>query len=331
MAGSTSIPARRAFAESLVEKLFGPEAETVRPFQILDQGVSGYSFDLVPLRLSLDAQSPVRAASALEPNLPSSVSASPIAAHSDLPHYADQLPLLLQTSLEPLPTTKPRLINTVNSPHEVLRLISTVGIDIFDAHWGQRAGDIGVALDFTFPAPPSPLANLVKSRPNGKLDIGRNLYDDSYTSDFSSFSSVHCECLACSPIAPSVRIYHGADDPSYTNEQESSSSQKRVKLSFTRAYVHHLVHTHEMSAHSLLVIHNLSVLESFFSSIRSVLANQDREEWEREVKRFMEVYDERLEVFDEARDMWREVDLARGKGRLAREKVKSREKNEVVV
>jgi queuine tRNA-ribosyltransferase len=83
-----------------------------------------------------------------------------------------------------------------------------------------------------------------------------------------------------------------------------------------------------MSSHSLLVMHNLSILESFFSSIRSVLLNQDREGWEREVERFMEMYDDRLEVFDEARDMWREVDLARGKGRLAREKAKSQEQSE---
>ncbi|KAJ3567187.1 hypothetical protein NP233_g6527 [Leucocoprinus birnbaumii] len=99
-----------------------------------------------------------------------------------------------------------------------------------------------------------------------------------------------------------------------------------------------------MSAHSLLVLHNLSVLDIFFASIRDFIShasnsgaevnvNGDVESgverkvgtWEEEVKRFEEYYDETLEVFDEAKTMWRDVDLARGKGRLAREKKKQEE------
>ena len=41
MAGGTSIPARKAFAESLLEKLYGPEAEAIKPFEKLDDGVVG--------------------------------------------------------------------------------------------------------------------------------------------------------------------------------------------------------------------------------------------------------------------------------------------------
>jgi len=40
------------------------------------------------------------------------------------------------------------------------------------------------------------------------------------------------------------------------------------------------------------------------------------------VERFVDNYDEELEVFDEARVRWREVEMARGKGRLAREREK---------
>ena len=46
MAGGTSIPARKAFAENLLEKLLGREAEAIRPLEKLDDGVVGYSFDL---------------------------------------------------------------------------------------------------------------------------------------------------------------------------------------------------------------------------------------------------------------------------------------------
>ena len=41
MAGGTSIPARKAFAESLLEKLYGPESEAIKPFEKPDDGVVG--------------------------------------------------------------------------------------------------------------------------------------------------------------------------------------------------------------------------------------------------------------------------------------------------
>lgn len=89
-----------------------------------------------------------------------------------------------------------------------------------------------------------------------------------------------------------------------------------------------------MSAHSLLVMHNIAVLDMFFDGLRTVIQRDylyegavggRGEEWEREVKRFEEYYDETLVVFEEAKTMWRDVDLARGKGRLAREKQKQEE------
>ncbi|KAF9443725.1 hypothetical protein P691DRAFT_712883 [Macrolepiota fuliginosa MF-IS2] len=338
MAGTTSVPARRAFAESLIEKLFGPEAETIKPLQTLDQGVTGYTFDLIPIRLSLEAaekrhQDPFYPpAESIPPTPPPTIDSAPtplseVNLDPTIPAHTDQLSPLLQASLEPLSTTKLRLVNSVQTPHEILRLISSVGIDIFDAHWAQRAGDVGVALDFTFPAPSSHSPAL-KARENNKLDIGHNLYCSSYTHDFSAFGSASCGCRACSPVAPATRIYHGVDDPSFSGESSTIPSQApaepRVKPSFSRAYAHHLLHTHEMSAHSLLVLHNLSVLDQFFGGIRTLL--QDRpEKWDQEVKRFEEIYDEELKVFEEARVMWRDVDLARGKGRLVREKAKQEE------
>jgi queuine tRNA-ribosyltransferase len=333
MAGLASIPARRAFAESLVEKHFGPDAEAIKPLETLDQGVTGYSFDLVPIRLALaaaekksqnpfyspaESMPPTQSAAKSTPSPPSEVNLDPV-----IPSHTDQLSPLLRASLELLPITKLRLVNTVQTPHEVLRLIASVGIDLFDAHWAQRASDFGVALDFTFPVPSSFSPGL-RVRDNGKYDIGHNLYDASYTHDFSPLGSKSCNCRACAPVAPSSKILHGVDGPSYTGDSVSTHQEPRIKPSFMRSYVHHLLHTHEMSAHSLLALHNLSVLYDFFVSIRTVIRDR-AEEWEEQVKRFMDMYDENLQVFDEARIMWKDVDLARGKGRLAREKAKQQE------
>ncbi|KXN87057.1 hypothetical protein AN958_09403 [Leucoagaricus sp. SymC.cos] len=344
MAGASSVLARRAFAESLVETLFSPDADLIKPLKRLDEGVFGYTFDLVPIRLSLEAAEkkhqntlyppaesvPDTPTPAVTPAVASPAPSTPLQElNLDLviPSHTDQLPPLLQASLEPLPIGKLRLVNTVQTPHEVLRLISSVGIDIFDGYWAQRAADIGVALDFTFPAPSSssfsPSSPSTKARANGKRDLGHNLYDSSYTHDFSGFSSVvTCACSACAPIVPVERIYHGIDDPSFSGEPMPSPSQlPRVKPSFTRAYAHHLLHTHEMSAHSLLVMHNLAILDNFFAGIRTRL-EQNPEKWEEEVKRFEVFYDEKMEVCEDAKRMWRDVELARGKGRLAREKKK---------
>ena len=300
MAGGTSIPARKAFAENLLERLHGPEAEAVKPLERLDDGVVGYSFDLVPLRRSLDAEHQKINGSTLS--------------------YTDLIPLL-ESSLSILPITKLRLVNSTKSPHEILKLISTVGIDLFDAHWAQQAADVGIALDFEFP---------VRGNEQQRAEIGHSLYDSKFTLDFSPLANAYrgaftadadlpiCLCAACSPISPSTQIFHGADTPS--NDEPKPNPQ--YKPHFTRAYIHHLLHTHEMSAHALLAMHNLQVLSGFFAGIRQVLASSTSERWTKEVDRFMEVYDEGLNMFEAARLSWKEVDLARGKGRLVREKAK---------
>ncbi|PFH48522.1 hypothetical protein AMATHDRAFT_76678 [Amanita thiersii Skay4041] len=400
MAGGTNPNARQAFSDSLLEILHGKEAEQVAPLRCLDEGLLGYTFDLLPLRQAFEAQwrrsslnipspeydEPSSTSSASTP-IPESGSNSslPLQPPSPPPPLIHRSPVstsflipLIHTSLSSLPSNKLRLINTTSSPHEILRLIQHVGIDLFDAHWAQRAADIGIALDFTFPAcsqdafldidsDPNPIIITttttarkplsLRLRADNKRDIGHNIYDARYTLDFSSFANCFspasaassdptspvndnpydkpiCLCAACSPLAPQTRICHGPPDLEAETgpppPSSSSLSGNLYKPPYTRAYLHHLLHTHEMSAHSLLLMHNLSVLDAFFSGIRNVIAmslvdSSTEDVFAREVDRFMRTYDEELAVFDEAALAWREVDLARGKGRLAREKENARQ------
>ncbi|TFY51732.1 hypothetical protein EVJ58_g10411 [Rhodofomes roseus] len=156
MAGGAVVQARKAFAEGLMEDLEEFKAVNPSPYRRLDDGVAGYVFDLVPLRAALSARSkaadedlgddadtlkPRGAINTLTPTSRADTSAVDPAALSEV----------LRASLQPLPTHKPRLVNSARSPHEMLRLVRDVGIDLFDAHWAQRAADIGVALDFAFP------------------------------------------------------------------------------------------------------------------------------------------------------------------------------------
>ncbi|KAJ2913788.1 hypothetical protein MD484_g6634, partial [Candolleomyces efflorescens] len=316
LAGNTSISARKAFSNSLVETLYGPEAEAVKPYSHLDQAIAGYTVDLIPLFLSLAAaeQRNVAESDAVVQSLP--------------PPRTEAVVPLVKASLEQLPIGKPRLVNSTQTPHEILRLISSIGVDLFDAHWAQRAADVGIALDFRFPVARDGVAS------GKKVEMGHNIYDLAYAHDFSpladSFRGASqtdkpakpiCICAACSPIQPPSRLYHGVDNETYSGDPPPPEKTTYLPP-FTRAYVHHLLHTHEMSAHSILAIHNLAVLETFFAGVREVLHRDNGASWEEEVALFMDTYDEGLQVLEEAKIRWKEVDLARGKGRLAREKAK---------
>ncbi|KAJ7078914.1 tRNA-guanine(15) transglycosylase-like protein [Mycena belliarum] len=282
MAGGLSAAARCAFAESLVESLHENEAAAVRPHLSLDSGVAGYVFDLQPLHRAMDVSSdPVHAPAA----------------------RADETAALFHASLAPASPAKLRVVNSVASPHEVLRLVRAVGIDVFDAKWAQDAAHVGVALDFVFPVPETAAP---------RRDLGHNLYRVQYAHDFAPFADTApaCPCGACAPVAPPTVISHSVLDVHAPSAVPPAS--------YTRAYVHHLLHTHEMSAHALLVMHNLAVFDAFFAGVRAVLERGD--DFSTAVDRFLAAHDETLAVVAEARTMWRDVDVARGKGRLARER-----------
>ncbi|GAW02036.1 glycoside hydrolase family 47 protein [Lentinula edodes] len=297
MVGGASAPARTTFAESLVEVLHGKEADAIQPRKCLDEGVAGYVFDMVPLRLAIEG------VQGLSPNHSTIVS-------------------LIQASLLVLPPNKPRLVTSARGPHEMLLLIREVGIDLFDTYWAQRAANIGVALDFSFPAP------IV----TGKRDLGHNLYDTKYTRDFTSMMGNHdkdsagiCLCAACSPYStpsPEIIRHSSMDEPD--KHRDSSDSPNPP---YTKAFLHHLLHTHEMSAHSLLAMHNITVMDAFFAGIRGLISHNSASIFEAEIRRFFETYMEdtddmsRMEpkVFERAEKAWGEVELLRGKGRIARE------------
>jgi len=73
-------------------------------------------------------------------------------------------------------------------------------------------------------------------------------------------------------------------------------------------------------------MHNLSVFDAFLSGVRVVLSQPDgATQFTAQVDKFVELYDEDMKVFEDARKNWMEVEMARGKGRLAREKAKQTE------
>jgi len=319
MAGGVAPAARQSFSRSLLEPLSDKEAEAIKPLDNLDQGVAGYTFDLAPLHKSLSPNGPDTTDTKIKNGL-----VSPIDLFSTPPgpSVIAQIISLIRTSLEPLSPTKPRVVHSAGSPHEILALIRDIGIDLFDAHWAQRAADLGVALDFAFPTP----AGVPGASPR---EIGHNFYDKRYSHDFSPFADAlrscaaeegdkrpSCTCMACAPSRPS-------GEPLKLSRVDEATPM-HAPVPYTRAYVHHLLHTHEMSAHTLIALHNLAVLDAFFAGVRRVLSEQP-ETFSQEITRFEQFYDGKLGVLAEARKDWNEVTLARGKGRMAREREKEKQ------
>ncbi|KAL4073515.1 hypothetical protein J3A83DRAFT_4229091 [Scleroderma citrinum] len=364
MAGGTSIPAREAFAHSLSEELFGPELQAVSPLKHLDDGVVGYSFDLATLRGAIPQPlAPHRRTppgNFLKQGIPemtqytrepsefstpaskASENSSPVSPRFSEPFVPPDVVPLLQASLTKLQTGKPRLVTAVRSPHEILKLIRDVGVDIFDAELAIAAANVGVALDFVFPLPPTENGIVGEGK---RKEVGHNLYDPVYAHQFGRLSDCLagaaesqystplqvCPCITCSPRSPASYILHSSVDvQSHTEEGEGVKECYRPPHS--RAYLHHLLRTHEMSAHTLLVAHNLAVLDMFLVGVRSVLVdgNRDKEgvgenrvaRFALEVSKFERIFDEGMGVIAAARKDWSDVDIARGKGRLAREKEK---------
>lgn len=133
------------------------------------------------------------------------------------------------------------------SPFHMLDLIAASGADIFNGDLATVMTDAGVALDFTFPAP----VIEVTSAPVPLL--GYNLWEPQYKIDTAPFGVYSAN--VCSP--------------------------------HNRAFIHHLLDAHEMTACVLLQKHNLAVLTAFFKGVRESI---EAGRFESDRQQFEEVY-----------------------------------------
>ncbi|KAJ5723658.1 hypothetical protein N7488_001693 [Penicillium malachiteum] len=129
------------------------------------------------------------------------------------------------------------LFSDPSGPHEVLREIS-LGADLLTLPFVGVSSDAGIALDFTFPAPP-------QENGNEPLALGIDMWSSQYAKDTSALRE-GCECYAC-------RRHH-------------------------RAYFNHLLNAKEMTAWALLQMHNFHVLDLFFQGVRESVQRGSFEE-----------------------------------------------------
>ncbi|KAG0356978.1 Queuine tRNA-ribosyltransferase subunit qtrtd1 [Podila minutissima] len=139
----------------------------------------------------------------------------------------------IKVSTDHLPTDKPRLVYGIQTPEDVLKAI-TMGADLFDTSYPFHLTEDGKASLYYFKQPA-----IAGSTTTTSIGEQRwiNLWDDEHGDKFVPLLD-GCECYACKGGR------------------------------HTRAYINHLLKTHEMLATVLLMSHNMHQYSKFFASVR---------------------------------------------------------------
>ncbi|KAF9976566.1 Queuine tRNA-ribosyltransferase subunit qtrtd1 [Actinomortierella ambigua] len=148
----------------------------------------------------------------------------------------DDVLKLVKTSLDHLPSNKPKVVYGMQAPEDVLKSIA-LGVDLFDTTYPFLLTEDGKASMFSF-GPENSASP--KTDANGeRIAEPRwiNLWDEEHSNKFVPLME-GCECYSC----------------------------KGGK--HTRAYINHLLKTHEMLATVLLMSHNMHQYSKFFENVR---------------------------------------------------------------
>ncbi|KAM6900209.1 queuine tRNA-ribosyltransferase accessory subunit 2 isoform 2-T2 [Xenentodon cancila] len=164
---------------------------------------------------------------------------------------------LISAVIKELPEDKPRMLPGVGRPDEVLACVEA-GVDVFEGFFPFQVTERGCALCFSFDISADPERAVLELNEEkhtaGETHLKRdlncdvqtqmtgfemNLKDKRYQDDFRPLVE-GCGCYCCK------------------NHQ--------------RAYLHHLLVTNELLAGVLLIIHNTSHYQSFFTALREALA-----------------------------------------------------------
>ncbi|EFA82931.1 hypothetical protein PPL_03709 [Heterostelium album PN500] len=167
-----------------------------------------------------------------------------------------QIPKLIEL----LPAQKPRLITGLGSPEEVLFLVEN-GIDLVNTSYPFKVTEWGHALTFEYKLDKLQQQQQQQqsstSTPNKPNKI--NLWDAKYVIDMTPIVE-GCQCFTCK--------------------------------NHTKAYIHHLMNTHEMLSQVLLTIHNLSHYLGYFEELRNVIK-------QKQMKLYKDLFIQQREINDD--------------------------------
>ena len=163
---------------------------------------------------------------------------------------------LIAACVSALPPSLPRHIGGMNSPEEILQAVSC-GVAVFEGGYAHATTAQGCALVFPV-GPHGHVGDTAVSPGNDGVKV--NLRALAFTLDQGPLCR-GCTCFACAR--------------------------------HTRAYVHHLLDTHEMLADILLDVHNVHHMLRFFAALREAVAAGT-------LQQFRDFHDRRLQDVREA-------------------------------
>ncbi|KAF9998860.1 Queuine tRNA-ribosyltransferase subunit qtrtd1 [Entomortierella chlamydospora] len=152
----------------------------------------------------------------------------------------------LKTSVDHLPAQKPRMVYGIQTPEDVLKVVA-LGVDLFDTSYPFILTEEGKASMYSF----GPNSTSDETNNNNRWI---NLWDDEHGDKFVPILE-SCECYSC----------------------------KGGK--HTRAYINHLLKTHEMLATVLLMSHNLYQYSKFFSAVREAIKTGTLDQYTQDFER----------------------------------------------
>lgn len=149
---------------------------------------------------------------------------------------------IIEAVIKELPEAAVKVVTGVGNPEEVLESIEQ-GIDIFDTAYPTELANGGYALcfpvDFLNNSANNSDSEGNKADTSERDDTKMNLWAAAFKTDTRPFVQ-GCDCPACTR--------------------------------HTRAYVHHLLNAHEMTAQVLLEAHNTRHYARFFEAVRTAIA-----------------------------------------------------------
>eukprot|EP00878_Enallax_costatus_P029166 GHUV01031601.1.p1 GENE.GHUV01031601.1~~GHUV01031601.1.p1 ORF type:complete len:188 (+),score=51.36 GHUV01031601.1:1481-2044(+) len=157
---------------------------------------------------------------------------------------ASQRPELLQAALEHLPKDKPKIAAGLDCPDDILDAVA-LGVDLFDCSYPTQVTANGYALSFPVREDNSEQGSSTAASAQQHMDVDCGADDTKINMWATQYRMGKgplvqgCSCFTC--------------------------------RNHSRAYIHHLLQTHEMLAGVLLEMHNTHWWLQFFAAIREAI------------------------------------------------------------
>lgn len=172
---------------------------------------------------------------------------------------------ILTEVLDQVPEEKIRMVSCIFNPLDMLEAIQ-LGVDLFDMSYIASITAGGYAL--TFPIHPTEESKQSTLHSSSRKNEANNDSDDS----IQRREARSIEGQDDMKINLWSAIYKH-DDRSLTHSCACAASKH------TRAYIHHLLNSHEMTAYVLLESHNTEHMLKFFAAIRESIASGNLSEY----------------------------------------------------